>query len=233
MSTHTPIVRQFFESDSYLVRNPIVAVRARLVADVLSDLRGGRVLDLGSGDGSVSRPLLAAGNDVTLVDFSEAMLRRARQAAPAETAGMVKYVQADVMSWPPGETYDAVLCIGLLAHVTSPVELVERVAAATRERGLCIMQITDGRRPLGWWLTRYGRLRQREGYRLNEMTGPGLIALGATYGLIPVAARRYGFLLPPIGRLPYRWHSWVENRFASGWLANAGAELLLVFRREE
>jgi SAM-dependent methyltransferase len=232
VNTHTAKAREFFETDAYLTRNPIVPIRARLVAELLSDLRGASVLDLGCGDGSVSRPLLAAGNDVTLVDVAEAMLDRAKQAAIPEGGGKARYVRSDVLEWQPDALYDAVLCIGLLAHVSSPERLLAQAVRATRVGGRCVLQLTDGGRPLGWLLTRYGRLRRREGYRLNELTSRELVALAKEYGLRPVAARRYGLLLPTTGRLPYRWHRWLEGRFARGRLARAGADALLVFRKE-
>lgn len=233
MSTHTAKARAFFETDAYLTRNPIVSIRARLVAELLSDLRGGAVLDLGCGDGSVSRPLLVAGNDVTFVDVAEAMLERAKRAAIPDGGGKAKYVRSDVLEWEPDAAYDAVLCVGLLAHVGSPERLVEQAVRATRVGGRCVLQITDRGRPLGWLLTRYGRFRLREGYRLNELTSAELVALAKRYGLRLVATKRYGLLLPTTGRLPYRWHRWLEDRFAGGRLARAGADSLLVFRRED
>jgi SAM-dependent methyltransferase len=218
-------VREFFETGAYLDRNPIISIRARHVADLLSDLHDGSVLDLGCGDGSLSR--LLAGNRVTLVDFSAAMLDRARQNVPR-----ARCVQADVLEWEPDRLYDAVLAVGLLAHVASPQLLLQKVAAALRPGGRCILQITDGGRPLGWVLTRYGRIRPRGGYRVNELTSRELTERAAAYGLTPVAARRYGLLLPGTGRLPYRWQAWIEDRFASGWLSRAAAEVLVMFWKE-
>jgi len=224
-------VREFFETDAYLTRNPIVLIRARLVAELLTDLHGARVLDLGCGDGSVSLPLRVAGNDVTLVDFSEKMLRRARDSATSASWGKAEYVNADVLDWEPEGVYEAVLCIGLLAHVSSVELLLKRAATATRPGGHCILQITDSGHPLGWLLTHYARVRQREGYRLNELTRQKLVALAARYGLMPVGSRRYGLLLPGTGRLPSHWQARLEGWFASRWLSHATAELLIVFER--
>jgi SAM-dependent methyltransferase len=232
VKAHTTKVRDFFETDAYLSNNPIVPIRARLVNELLSDLRGGRVLDLGCGDGSISRPLLAAGNEVTLVDVSESMLRRARELVTPEAAGRVEYVQADILEWAPGRLYDAVLCVGVLAHVSSPGRALERVTEALRCGGRAVVQITDGGRPLGWFLNRYGRQRRGEGYRLNELTSRELISRASNYGLKPVTVRRYGLLLPSTGRLPYQWRSVLERRFASGFLSAAAADLLVVFRKE-
>jgi SAM-dependent methyltransferase len=227
VTDHTSAVLDYFDTDAYLIRNPIVPIRARLVSELLSGLRGGRVLDLGCGDGSVSRPLLANNNHLTLLDLSEAMLERAGHA----TGGMTRYLHADALTWRPDGFYDAVLCIGLVAHVDSPARLLEQAAGATRPGGRCIVQITDVGRPLGWLLTRYGRLRRREGYPLNELTGRQLVALAIQHDLRPVAACRYGLLVPLTGRLPYRGQAWLEERFASGLLSRAAAELLVVFEK--
>jgi SAM-dependent methyltransferase len=224
--TGKPAVLRYFDSDRYLHRNPIVPIRATLVSELLADLHGADVLDLGCGDGSVSQPLLAE-NQVTFVDFSETMLERAKR----NTGSVARYVRADALTWEPGKLYDAVLCIGLAAHVESPERLVEKVATLTRSEGRCIIQLTDGGRPLGWLLNRYGRFRRREGYRLRELTGAQLRDLASTHGLTTVTIRRYGLLLPSTGRLPYTWQTWLENMFASRWLATLGAEALVLFKK--
>jgi SAM-dependent methyltransferase len=232
MDPHTTKVREFFDSDAYLTHNPIVKIRARLVAELLSDLRGAKVLDLGCGDGSVSRALLATGNDVTFVDVSDVMLARARKAVIPPGGGRAEYVQSDVLAWEPQSEYDAVLCIGLLAHVTSPERVLEQAARATRAGGRCVVQITDAGRPLGWVLTRYAQLRPGKRYPLNRLTAHDLAALAGRHRFTPIAARRYGLLVPMTGRLPYRWQQRLEERFAHGLLAHAAADILLVLRRE-
>jgi SAM-dependent methyltransferase len=215
-------VRDHFESRAYLQRNPLIAIRAGLVADLLRDLQRKSVLDLGCGDGSLSAAL--RGNDITLVDFSEVMLEQARRNVPG-----ARHVQADVLAWQPDRLYDAVLAVGLLAHVESVDRLLQKIAAALQPGGRCILQVTDAGHPLGWFLVRYGRIRRSGGYRTNDLSRRELIERAAAYGLRPVAARRYGLLLPGTGRLPYRWHSLIERRFASGWFARAAAQVLVMF----
>src|SRR5512139_4074051 len=70
------------------IRFAVVAETLRRQVVVLQEAAGGRplrVLDVGGGDGRDSRPLAAAGHEVTIVDTSAGMLAVAR--AEAETAG--------------------------------------------------------------------------------------------------------------------------------------------------
>jgi len=66
--------------------------------------RGGKILDACCGTGDLALAGRAAGGDVVGVDFSEAMLARARRKAPE-----MEWVQADAAALPfPDESFDAV-----------------------------------------------------------------------------------------------------------------------------
>jgi SAM-dependent methyltransferase len=223
-------VRAFFETDAYLERNAIIPVRAQIVADLLAGVHDARILDLGCGDGSISRSLLASGNRLTLVDFSEAMLERARAGAP--TGAEVEFVQADVLEYAPSQPYDAVLCVGVLAHVPDVGQVIARAADALVPGGLCVLQTTDNGAPLGRLLNHYYRRQQGAGYRFNTLTLAELGSRAAEQGLIQTGVRRYGLLLPGIGRLPYSWERGLEEAVASGpRLSRLGGEVLVSFEK--
>ena len=229
MSSQDP-VRAFFDTRSYLDRNAIIPVRARIVAELLADVRGGRVLDLGCGDGSISRPLLASGNQLTLVDFSARMLESARAAFPS--AAPVQFIQADVLDYVATEPYDAVICVGVLAHVRSVMQTMKRVSAALRPGGLCVLQTTDHASPLGWLLNHYYGWRSRERYELNTITLADLVATARLCGLTQTGSRRYGLLLPGLGRLPYVWERRMEELVGSDpRLSRLGAEVMVCFEK--
>ena len=66
--------------------------------------RGGKILDACCGTGDLALAGRAAGGEVVGVDFSEAMLARARRKAPE-----MEWVQADAAALPfPDESFDAV-----------------------------------------------------------------------------------------------------------------------------
>lgn len=81
----------------------------------LADLApGGDVLELAPGTGIWTERLLATANTITAVDASPEMIaiNRARVASDR-----VRYVDADLFSWQPERTYDAVCFCFWISHV--------------------------------------------------------------------------------------------------------------------
>jgi 2-polyprenyl-3-methyl-5-hydroxy-6-metoxy-1,4-benzoquinol methylase len=231
MSIEDP-VRAFFDTRSYLERNAIIPVRALIVRDLLAEVHDSRVLDLGCGDGSISRSLLASHNHLTLVDFSAKMLESARGGFPVKAP--IEFIQADILDYVPSAPYDAVICVGVLAHVRSVRKAIERVSASLRPGGLCVLQTTDNASPLGWLLNSYYRWRGRERYELNTITLAELVSIADLCGLVQRRSRRYGLLLPGLGRLPYNWERRMENVVASNpRLSQLGAEVMVCFEKRE
>jgi ubiquinone/menaquinone biosynthesis C-methylase UbiE len=70
---------EFYDADE----NPLVAIEEPLVRQMLGCVRDQTVLDLGCGTGRHAVWLAAAGASVQALDFSEAMLARARTKAGA------------------------------------------------------------------------------------------------------------------------------------------------------
>jgi len=221
-------VQAYFASGDYLAGNPLIPIRAELVAQLLADVRDGRVLDLGCGDGAISRPLLGAGNRLTLVDFSAAMLERARERTP--DGAPVEFVEADILQYVAAAPYDAVICVGVLAHVPDVPRAISVVAEAVRPGGLAVLQLTDDASVAGWLLGRYYALRSRQRYRLGRTRLPDIVRAAAERGLTVRESRRYGLLVPGLGRLPGDLEGRVERVVAfHPRLAAAGAEILVSF----
>jgi len=105
-------------------------------------LRPGLALDAGCGHGSDTLWLAAHGWRVTAVDFSTAALTHARssaEAAGADVAGRVDWVEADLASWTPQpRRYDLVACLYL--HVAGSVEnMVRRLGAGVAPDGTLLL----------------------------------------------------------------------------------------------
>ena len=103
-------------------------VEAWTIFELLGDLRGRCVLDLGCGDGHYARRIAAAGAaEVVGVDVSSAMLDLAR--AHQSAGPSIEYVQADAAELPDLGRFDVVIGAYLL-HYAPDVGALKRTCRA-------------------------------------------------------------------------------------------------------
>jgi len=90
-----------------------------LLDQSLGDIRGKSILDMGCGVGRITIELLRAGANVTSLDNSHKMLEITE--AKAKTAALdthLQLVKSSAHEIPlPDETFDIVVCVGLLEHL--------------------------------------------------------------------------------------------------------------------
>jgi S-adenosylmethionine-dependent methyltransferase len=100
------------------------------------------VLDVGGGAGHQSFPLAQAGYDVTLLDPSSAMLKKARQRLhrlPEDVQRRLRLVEADGENADEavnGQRFAAVLCHGVLGYQQRPEPLVTQLCRCAAGGGL-------------------------------------------------------------------------------------------------
>lgn len=139
-------VENFFDqAHNYLDRNGYdIRVRAETVAQFLKQRDFTGVLDVGCGDGSVSLPLLTAERHLTLLDVSSNMLAVAQSRVPEKLHDNVDLINSDFLEarFRP-QSYDVVICIGVLAHVFAPADVLSKVASILKPGGFLILQCTD------------------------------------------------------------------------------------------
>lgn len=124
-------------------QEPWSRVRYAVVAHVLDTHIGDadrlRVLDVGGGDGMDSVRLAVAGHDVTILDHSGAMLRRARESSLAQgLEDRVHLLSGDVGDLPalqPAQ-FDVVLCHFVVQYLAEPGKAIGDIVAAARVDGL-------------------------------------------------------------------------------------------------
>jgi SAM-dependent methyltransferase len=231
MAATSDQIKAYFDTDAYVRRNPIISVRAQLLSEMLRATRDSRIIDLGCGDGTLTRPLLRDGNRLTLVDFSGPMLDRARAHFPSDAP--VEFVESDVLSYHSIEPADVVVCIGVLAHVSSPEAVIAHIAGLMRPNGICVLEITDRSSPMGWLLTQKGRLGHRAGWATNRLSRSELVQIARAHRLaeLPSTLRRYGLLVPIARWLPYGTALRLEEAAARRpRIAGVTAQILLGFR---
>jgi ubiquinone/menaquinone biosynthesis C-methylase UbiE len=97
--------------------NPLPALEEPFVHEVIGDVNGLAVLDLGCGTGRHALRLAAAGAEVTAVDFSEGMLAEARRKPGAERIRFLVHDLHDPLPMPAG-SFDRVVSGLVLEHLS-------------------------------------------------------------------------------------------------------------------
>ena len=227
-------VRSWFENpDKYLRRRQFdIRIRTETVEELTKNLAFERVLDIGCGDGSISLPLLQRSKKLTLLDLSTNMLAIARNAIPTERADDVELINSGFLeSRLETESFDLILCIGVLAHVGSPVAVVSEIARIAKPGACIILEFTDSSHFWGVPGILYQKmldLVRPASYTLNRLNNRYVMQLCGENGLRPTALYRYG--LPPPGThkiarqdLMYqvtRYLFGASDRNRNGWMGN-------------
>jgi cyclopropane fatty-acyl-phospholipid synthase-like methyltransferase len=235
MDPKTSRVKAFFERGFYLKSRALIAMRVDLTRELLGDLHGQRILDLGCGDGSLSLQYVAS-NEVTLVDVTPQMLEAAERNTPPEHRRRVRFVNAALQDFSASEPFDVVLCVGLLAHLPSIEQGVAKVASLTVRGGRCLLQITDADRWMGRAIHRYSSLRAQlgkgVGYEVARIGHAELTEIAARHGMKQEAQRRVWTILPGMRFLPDSLLlEYQRSTSTSPVLAPSGAEALVLYRR--
>jgi SAM-dependent methyltransferase len=83
-------------------------------------LEGARVLDAGCGTGEYARSFAQFGARVTAIDLSAGALATARQIDQSLELRGVEYRQGSLLALTRDETFDYILCLGVLHHTAKP-----------------------------------------------------------------------------------------------------------------
>lgn len=224
-------VADFFSVPSnYLHRDFGVKIRAMLVAELLGPMEGQKILDIGCGDGRISLQFQDQ-NALVLVDQSDAMLHLAKSFVKNGNQAHVSIVNASVdefMQKGP-RPFDAIVCIGLLAHLKNWQQKVQELAALLVPGGRIAIQISDASR----WLTRFQlRAQSNRQYKLNRIVMSDLIDACSAAGLERVGTRRFGLLLPGMGRLPNSFlYRYTKGTISNPILRSFTTEAVLLFKK--
>jgi malonyl-CoA O-methyltransferase len=120
--------------------NPLVALEEPWVERLLGDVRGLAVADIGCGTGRHALRLSAAGATVHALDFSEAMLERAK--AKTGAANVVFQVHDLAQPLPfADETFDRVVCGLVIDHIADLDGLFREMSRVCRPDGFVVVSV--------------------------------------------------------------------------------------------
>lgn len=144
--------------------NGCFPMRDDVLAPMLDALTPGRVLDAGCGTGAVTQQLVDRGHDVVGVDFSEAMLSRARKAVPD-----ARFLPGYLTDLPvPDGDVDHVVCSLALTHLSDLGPFFAEAARVMRPGGHLLVLDTRGHFTGS---PRYPLVKQSPDGRTGHITG--------------------------------------------------------------
>jgi len=122
-------------------QNPLIEVEQSVVDRLVGDVAGLDVADVGCGTGRHAVRLAAAGARVVGVDFSGAMLARARAKQRSEG---VTWIEHDLTRLPlplPKQAFDRVLCALVLDHIESLPDFFAELRRVCRSDGRVVTTV--------------------------------------------------------------------------------------------
>jgi 2-polyprenyl-3-methyl-5-hydroxy-6-metoxy-1,4-benzoquinol methylase len=172
MTDKSKVVKELFENTAlYLTYDYNLQIRKETVEAFTSGLNFSNVLDIPCGTGAMSIPLLDRTEKLTLIDISANMLSIAQKNIPLEHVHKTEAVNADFFALQEN-TYDLIICLGLLAHVNSPEQLLHKLSGLLKPGGLLIIQNTDSSHFYSHLIRLYLGLKNlihKQAYKLNEV----------------------------------------------------------------
>jgi 2-polyprenyl-3-methyl-5-hydroxy-6-metoxy-1,4-benzoquinol methylase len=128
--------------------------RLNFITETLKDSlpKGSVVLDVGCGNGVISRSLGELGYNVIGIDVSEKAVAKAQQLNTLPNVSF-KLLSAEQLV-AEGKTYDAVVCSEVLEHLNHPETLLKTLRQSLTPRGILIVTVPNGKGPRETFVTK-------------------------------------------------------------------------------
>jgi ubiquinone/menaquinone biosynthesis C-methylase UbiE len=188
-------VKGFFEEPKiYLTYDYNLRLRMETIKSMIRGREIKTVLDAPCGTGDISVPLLDKFENLTLVDFSENMLKLAAGKVPQSRMEDVRFIKGDINAWKEKETYDLVMCLGAMAHMEDPEKFLIEMSQRVSRGGYLIIQNTDSHHPYSFLIRAYRFFRGLAGknkYSFRWTSQRRINSLMKTYGFMSRKKWRY------------------------------------------
>jgi SAM-dependent methyltransferase len=196
-------VREVFENAPHYLKGRQVDIRfrAETVKKFAERKAWQRGLDIGCGDGTISLPLLTPETKFIFLDLSANMTTIVRERIPEAFAGNVTVRNENFLSASfDGPPFDLIVSVGVMAHVDSADEFLQKIRSLLRPGGRLILEFTDCRHFTGRMERFTSNLKElvKPGrFRTNRFSHEMVANLFERHNLELVSAFRYAMIPVP------------------------------------
>jgi SAM-dependent methyltransferase len=140
--------------------------RLDFIIDQLSQyvLGNGSILDVGCGNGIMSKAIGAHGYKVLGIDISDKAIEKANRFSPPSNVSFKVLSANELVA--DGNTYDAIICSEVLEHLDNPGALLQTLYKLLTDTGILIVTVPNGLGPREVLITKPMQKVQREDGRL-------------------------------------------------------------------
>lgn len=183
----------YFQQDN-LSENRALRIEFETLLQFMGNLEGKRVLDLGCGTGRNGLKLAQYASEVIGYDISEVAVTKANDIA--NQLGVNNFrAELNNFSDVAEESFDVILCVNMLHHSASPLQVLTSIKKALRPGGQLIVFENNPLNPLfPFFFLMIGQVKShltKQFFLVNRFTLANLIT---TAGLSIASVKRYGFL---------------------------------------
>jgi ubiquinone/menaquinone biosynthesis C-methylase UbiE len=192
----TERVKELFENTSlYLTYDYNLQIRQETVDTFTGNRKFKSTLDMPCGNGAISVPLIHKTEKLTLLDISENMIKLAESSISENNKSKVTLINGDFFEQKfKANSFDLVICLGLLAHVNSPKQLLDELSNIIEPGGMLIIQNTNSNHFYSHLIRVYLFLKniiKKQPYTLNKVSASFLESTLANNGFELKQVYRY------------------------------------------
>jgi len=114
--------------------------------------KGSKVLDVGCGNGIISRGIGEEGYEVHGIDISDKAIEKAKALTTLKNVTFENISAEQLVA--DGKKYDAVICSEVLEHLNHPEKLLEVLYDSLHDKGLLIVTVPNGYGPREVFVTK-------------------------------------------------------------------------------
>lgn len=167
-------VKNFFEQTNiYFNYDYNIKIRTETVAEFIGDKTFQNVLDMPCGNGFISLKNSKNFASLTLVDFSENMIKLAKEIAEKEKLNTTTFICGDIYETNfKAETFDLIISLGILAHIDDVDKFLTFIQTKVKKGGIIIIQNTSSNHFYSKLIRLYLGVRKllgKDKYSLNKV----------------------------------------------------------------